>query len=364
MKALIATYYSSHNYGAVLQAYALAEFMQSVLGIESTFLNYRTTSSVNTYSFFPKLTRVRDLKRLAQFVLRYRTIRKRFNGFVRFQESCFTLTKLYSGSSDIECDFPCADFYITGSDQVFRYRNKEWDPYFLSFVPGEKPTIAYAPSFGAVELPIEHHDKVAQLLSRIKYLSCREKQGAEFIARLTGRNVPTVLDPVFLLERDHWCRFADKSNCPEGGYILCYALVGHQHQIRYARQLNKQTGLPIILITSPYVSVKNVVNRSGSNPMQFVGLFEKASFVITDSFHGTAFSLLFTRPFLSLIVTESSSSRIIDLLTGSGMESHIVFPGADPARIDLSVLVDYSNYKIEHRLKESQAFLTCALEGD
>lgn len=361
MKAIITTYFASQNYGAVLQAYALAEFIRLEMGIDPVFLNYRTSSSKRTYTLVPKVAGIKDLKRLIKFLFRYKYIRQRYSGFIKFVRSYLTLTRPYAWPGEVGMDIAEADFFITGSDQVFRYRNEEWDPYFLSFVPESKRSIAYAPSFGADELSSEHHVKVAALLKRIDYLSCREKRGAELIAKLTGRDVPVVLDPVFLLNRDLWEKLADCSYCPDREFILCYALVGHHDQLRYAMRVRQLTGLPIVLITNPYATIKNVIDASGSNPKQFVGLFSKAAYVVTDSFHGSAFALLFKRPFVSLIVTESSSSRIIDLLSISGMDNHIVFPNADPAMINLDLLKDYAKFNIDQRIRESKAYLKNAL---
>lgn len=314
-RVCIATFHRAYNYGAVLQAYALATFLEREYGADVKFLNYRPKDS-KAYKMFTRINSIKSVKRNLS-ILRslFPTLIER-NRFHRFRQRFLRETPLYSSLDDVYRNPPQADICVTGSDQVFRYKTGDEGLYFLPFCKklGIK-SIAYAPSFGSKRITSFNQHRVKELLSDIDHLSCRESSGSEIIYNLTGSNAPVVLDPVFLLEPDEWKSIIGKP-IVEGDYILVYALVGYEGQLRIAKKVQKLLNMPIVMIRSQKCQ-DNSISKCfrGISPLEYLNLFYWSSYVVTDSFHGTAFSLVFRKGFFSFIALEESSSRIMDLLS-------------------------------------------------
>jgi hypothetical protein len=187
------------------------------------------------------------------------------------------------------------DFFIVGSDQVWNPTFPEFSElFFLTFAPKHK-RIAYAPSFGLNELPEELKDDFAAWIADIKYLSVREESGANIIRNLIGRDVPVMLDPTMLLKKEDWKKVSTPViDLPKGPYILTYFL----------GTLDTKRNKEIKLFAKKHDMKLVQVNDKNSKyystgPSEFISLIDKASLILTDSFHGTVFSILFEKPFLT-----------------------------------------------------------------
>lgn len=359
MRICIVTTHRSHNYGAVLQAFALSSFLKNNYNASIVFLDYRPVSGKDAYRLLPRIRSLKSLKSFIVALLKLKDLNQRYKGFEYFMSKEFNLTKVYSNTREIESSPPDADYYLTGSDQVFRYKNCDSDPFFLCFAKTlGKPSVAYAPSFGVATLADQFKIKVAALLNGIDHLSCRESEGAKIIENLTGKKALVVVDPVFLLKPEEWDTFAKFDKSPTVPFILCYALVGIKNQLEIAKMLKMKTGLPIITITSPLKSGQSETSISTANPYEFVGLFSKASYIVTDSFHGTAFSVLFRKPFISYIAIPEASSRIINLLERIGLAKHVFFAPCFSFNDIEKVACDYQGCTIEQEIKISKNYLS------
>ncbi len=341
MKVGIVTFHRSHNYGALLQAYALSRWIRENHQAKVEFLNYQPAGRKGGYRIFVPIRSPRDLKTNLQNLLRYRTISRRYRGFVGFQTKEFTLTPEYSTSEEIRRAKPDHDAWISGSDQVFRYYGPESDVFYLDFLQGSRAKkIAYAPSFGASNVEEQHQQRVSELLRGFDFLSCRESEGAELIRRISGLEAELVVDPVFLLSREQW-RELFVAPSISGRYILVYALVGYQKQLEIAKRIKALTGLPIYVIYPTRITDGEVAQTlCTTDPYQFGGLIDRADYVVTDSFHGLAFSLLFQKNFFCHIALQHSASRHRSLLGLLGLTARMI---DDPAAINTADIgVDYS----------------------
>jgi hypothetical protein len=194
------------------------------------------------------------------------------------------------------------------------------DNYFLSFAPQES-RISYAPSFGITAIPWYARREYARRLSTIPYLSIREQQGASIIKKLTGRDVPVVIDPTFLIKREQWQGIANEStlDLPQE-YILTY-FIGIDSYIEDLISKVKKS--------FPDKRVINLVfDKTEYGPADFLLLISKASFVLTNSFHGAAFCINFNVPFLigkSLkdMTPNSAFNRMENLLKELGLSDRI-----------------------------------------
>ena len=231
---------------------------------------------------------------------------------------------------------------------------------FLNFVPSEKK-IAYAASIGLKEIPAEFQSICRQGMASFKNISVRESNAAVIVKNLTGRDVEVVLDHLFLLTPDEWLKIARRPSWLKGkyerGYILTYFF--NDRPIDEIKILSKKLNLPIINLFD-----ENIFNHYAIGPEEFIYLFANANFVVTHSFHGTAFSILFKRPF-TIYIKENTwidkvAERITSLLKLFALEDRMIKDKSNyEAEIDFSV-----SDKIlpQERLKAFR-FLTNALGG-
>ena len=201
------------------------------------------------------------------------------------------------------------DGFVVGSDQIWGPLCP-WDSSelaFLSFAPEDK-RVAFAPSFGSSDIPEDRRQEYAEYLSKFKALSVREHRGAEIIKELTGRDATVLVDPTMLLSVAEWNKIANDG--PNFEYILVYML-GDMSQ-EYKEYINQTAAANNWKI----IDIMNDPNYSGSNPSDFIGLIRDSQMVITDSFHGAVFSLIYHKQIalLGRIGAHDMSSRLSSLL--------------------------------------------------
>lgn len=366
MKIGIVTHHTAHNYGAMLQAYALQRYLKDEYNYEVKNIHLRTKAGIKAYRIFKKPNRIIGL--IWEFIkfFHYPQLKRKHIAFENFLENYLDKTKLYKSYEELETYPPELDCYISGSDQVFSPMGKEINAYYLNFGDDETKRIAYAPSFGYKTIPEEKKDLIRKLLNRFDHLSAREVSGCKIIEELTGEKVPNVLDPVFLLEPDQYRKISKPLKLKYKKYILCYSLVGMKKQIPLAMKVKELTGLPIVLISSsallPIKGVDKIVRDAG--PREFLWLFDNASFVVTDSFHGTAFSLIFRKNFFSTIAMPLKADRIYSILNEVGLNDRII---EDPKEIKKDKLtIDYKtpNERLQNKINISKDYLQKALKDE
>jgi hypothetical protein len=266
---------------------------------------------------------------------------------------------------------PPFDAYVCGSDQIwnpFMCRPDNvpgFDPaYFLELAPASK-RITYAPSISVPEIPSALQGEFLRLAKGIKWLSCRERQGAETIARLCGRAVKWVADPVLLLSVADWRRVA--TPMPPGRYLLCYFLGTGEGYRAFARKLAKQHGLKVkvISIVPDDIETLGAEDVGSSGPAEFLSLVMGAACVCTDSFHGTLFSIIFERPFFVFerpgsSCQQSAISRIYSILGRLGLSARLC-QGDDRSLHELAIDYDGVRSRLEAYRAESLNYLSEAL---
>jgi hypothetical protein len=366
----ILTFHRAVNYGAALQAFALQRKIKD-LGHQAEFLDYGITGDEGAGDF-RKVRGIAD--KLADHVLvspkHYRnTAKKIHNALVKkiegrffgmstavrrgafraFGRNYLNISKKSFLSADelstVEDDY---DGFITGSDQV-------WNPlitqnnlvYFLNFIRNNNKKISYAPSFGSGDISDEFKDKIAGELQNIPYLSVREQSGARIIKNISNREAFVTVDPTLLLNLEQW-----KEIIPENGidepYIFCYAFFDNPEVRRVCKYLSNITGFRIVrlsLYQRNYQRTKEYLDRSTlyvneSGPLEFLSYLNKASVVVTNSYHGILFSINFKKNFF-VVPFEMYIDRILDVLDIYGLKERALKAGDDvPAQDDINV--DYN----------------------
>lgn len=326
MKIGIFTFFQT-NYGAVLQAYALQKYLQEQPNTEVEIVDFTTARHLEDHKVVKKLSIKHPIYSTAYYfftLIHYRQLKRRIIRTREFKNKYFNFTRRYSSMKDALDNHPIEDIYITGSDQVFN-PNANYVPfYYLDFDKGKGKKVAYAPSFGISAFNDEICAKIQDYVKDFDNLSCRESAGAEFLSSIAGHDVPVVVDPVLLHSADEWSKIAV---CPKfkGDYIFVYDLNGAENLIKIAKKVQKEINLPIVCLTSNRLKIYPVDKQIyDAGPAEFVGWIKNASFVVTDSFHGTVFSLIFSRQFFSFIALEKTSSRLKNILEKVGLKNRII----------------------------------------
>lgn len=318
----VITFHRAQNFGAVLQAFALQQAILS-LGHDCRIIDYRCRFNCTAYPLFHcELSRsnarrcFRTLANLrSHLALRWR--------FARFRSRHLILTEPLRDPRDLR-EAPLEfDTFVTGSDQVWHPQmvSQQCLPaYFLNFVHSKR-RLAYGPSFGVSEIPIDFRNKAAPHLVKFDFLSAREETGCKFITELTGRTAAHVLDPTFLLRSDIYTSIASAPTCRQT-FLLLYPMEISEELNLLARSLRDSLGIPIVAIVPIYHDPQNfsfadqVVFDAG--PAEFLGWMQNATFVCTNSFHGTAFSIIYRKNFFT-VAHSTLNGRSYELLKRLGL---------------------------------------------
>ncbi|MCR5797623.1 MAG: polysaccharide pyruvyl transferase family protein, partial [Eubacterium sp.] len=255
-------------------------------------------------------------------------IRKK-KGFSDFRKKHLVLSKKSYSTDDIKDTNSLYRVFITGSDQVFNYTNTGFDEtYFLSFVEKPNSKCAYAASFGFHEVPVEYMNRYKDLLKGFEYISFREQSGSELYNMLTLEHAQTLLDPTLVARRKIW-DFGVNSNNKCAPYILVYFLERSSKAFAFVNLLKQLTGLKVIYIGSLIKRHRENLNAEfmgGLSPDEFVNLIKNATYVVTNSFHGTAFSIVFEKQFWvnPLENGKVTNDRFFSLLNQTGLINRII----------------------------------------
>lgn len=361
----ILTFHGAHNYGSVLQSYASVMILRK-LGYTPEIINLRNQAQIDAYRIFNTRSKVRLLfKSLIYFKLasRYRKFEHFINHVLPVSE------KEYRTGKEINIDELDYDIYYTGSDQVWNPACQDFESaYYLDFVKHKHPTIAYAPSLGKGHFDDDDRKLIKSLLNNVDYLSCREESGAKLIRELSGRDAVQVCDPVLLPQASEWNEFAIAPN-RRSKYILAYFLDNNHGDRSQLEALRRVTGYEIVILND---YIRDFVNphirlKLDASPQEFLGLIRDSEIVYTNSFHATAFSVIFHKKFFTAIagsenVHNNNDSRKIDFLHSIGLEDRLLKNGEIA---DLGKEIDWNvaDAKMAAIRDKSFNYLKNALEG-
>lgn len=313
----ILTFHRAANYGAVLQTFALQNKLIE-MGNQVEIIDYRCNAIEKMHSpfYFKANNGMEFIKKILRF--RVRLIKRlQFNKFItrKLNLNLFAIKsedKFYQYTEKF-------DVVITGSDQVWNEELTEGDfVYFLSRMSRDKK-VSYAPSIG-----IDNIEKLSRTtldyISEFSLLSFRERGMATKLQNKINKKVFSVLDPIFLLSIDEWEKFSEKQK--EKGYILIYGLKNQKSLDKIALVYAKKTDKLVISISDTINRSKGITYVTCPTPEQWVGLIRNADYVVTDSFHGTAFSILFCKNII--VMLGSYPGRVIDLLERCEIDYYLI----------------------------------------
>ena len=367
--------YFHKNYGGMLQAYATTALLEQ-RGIDYELVRYQKTRSVKTI--------LCSLPRLLNRILlndKYEALLKkvgmklhpelaakdavRNECFDAFCDAHFTkLSPVFVGYPQLCEGARRYSAVITGSDQLWSPAGLPTNYYNLMFVPEDVRKISYASSFGVKEIPWYQKKRTAQYLNRMDHISMREYRGSQIVKELTGKEVPTVLDPVFLLDAGQWEELIPVHREMEEPYIFAYFL-GEDPGCRTAvKEAARELGCKIVSI--PHMDRFVPADEGFADlqlfdvdPARFLNLLRGASYVCTDSYHGTCFSILHKKQFVTFNryqekAKHSKNSRIDTLCEMLGLQNRRYVSGS-ALSAQLDALIDYSSTEEKLRVEKDAA---------
>ena len=353
-KVSLVTYHCSPNAGAVMQTYALCRFLKEH-GYQVEIVDIR--------NFEPNLKTISEGSplpiRLIKSVVYPRRMKRLFKEFYP------PMTKHYMSMEELKKQPPVSDYYIVGSDQVWNHnigRDKAL-AYFLDFGAPEVKRLSYASSFGLdhwEEGPYASTAQVQSCFDRFCAISVREREGAKILKETFGKEATIVLDPTLL--NDNYPEISGK--VVQRKEIVCYKLNKTQDFWSYMPEVAKKAGLPALLLNHNYPK-KGYKYHFNPTVNQWVGRIAGAAFVLTDSFHGVAFSIIYRKPFAAILNHNGKDSRLISLLKLLHLEDRMFNNLEEMTKTDRWLTpIDYQ--KVEPYLKElkkqSENYLLEALE--
>lgn len=355
----IITYHRAINYGAILQTYALQNYLTNHFDRETYVIDYLSKKIDSDYS--TKYTMKSIVKKF--LVGRYEDITKK--KFESFMMNNLVLSKSFDADT-ISNVSNLYDVYFTGSDQVWNYKGNNFDSnYFLNFVSDINKRNSYAASIGMSSIPQEYNSFYYENLKKMNMISVREKSAKRIIDEFNlNKTVQVVVDPTLLLNKNDWFKLIkdkiEKQTKQE--YILIYSFSLSDSLYKLAIDLSKKTGLPIYSITNSPKNWRGIKKITGVGPLDFLSLFFNAKYILTNSFHGTAFAINFNKVFwvdLSTSVNKAVTSRITDLLEELNIKERSNL-------VPDNLIIDYNlvNSKLELMREKSNHFLSMVCSNE
>lgn len=372
--------YRNNNYGSILQSFATLVELDT-LGFEYEIIRYEKRKDIWFYlKSIPRLlnkdmvyTKMRSLKRKLgkkrdKAFQANDAIRNR--AFQRFTDIYFKpYTEIIDNYDSLREKAYSYQNVLVGSDQLWLPAGLESNFYNLMFVPDNVNKIAYAASFGVSVIPDRQKEKTITYLKRINHISVREHSGQKIIKELTGKEVPVIVDPTLVIGKDHWDRFIPDQKIINEEYIFCYFLGNNPSQREEAKKLSNKTGLKIVTLRhlDEYIASDESFGDYAPydvGPAEFVNLIRHATYICTDSFHGSVFSLINHKQFVSFNRysegTNSRNSRLDTLFFNAGVNRR--FSG--DIIEDMMKPIDYESVdaNLEKCRKFAQDYLRGALD--
>jgi len=342
MKVSVITRHAVFNYGSLLQTIATHRIIQS-LGHDCQIIDYRREDEdyrkiANAFLKTNPKWNSSLLRRTVYKLLQSPKFYVMGKHFEKLRKDAFPVTVRYHCEEALRQNKPVADIYMTGSDQVWGPIGTDaYDPaFFLSFTDDTDRRVSYAASFGKTDFTDALLEDFHRLLSRYAQITVRERSAVSTIRSMGIENVCQVLDPTLLIRPERWSEMI-VDRFPEQ-YILVYQLHNNPQMLEYAYKLAERTGLPLITMSS----TAQHLARKGSKHVflpslsQWLGYIKNATFMLTDSFHGTAFAINFGTQFAN-VLPKGTATRNQSILELTGLTHRVVRDFSDFSLLDEAI---------------------------
>ncbi len=343
MDVKVITRHAPTNYGSLLQSMATVVVIEK-LGYNCEIIDYQRPGENGLKAIIVGLKKKPKwnkniIKRFLYVIIRYPDEKLGELKFSTMRKKYLKMTRPFiTGDNLSELK---ADIFMTGSDQVWGLMfDCDYDSnYFLSFVPSDIPKIAYAASFGKTGFSDAIIAEYKEMLSKYNGITVRENKAVELLNEWNITNDGQVLDPTLLLDAEEWSKYIKKNI--RGKYILVYEIHNNPLLDEYAKNFSKEFNLPLIRISA----ILHQIFRGGKfiyrpDIDKFLSYIKNCTYLITDSFHGTVFGLIFNKEIIEVMPNNSTGSRNNSLLQLTGLTNRII-----KNETDYSVIKNEINYE-------------------
>lgn len=366
MKIGVITWFKYENYGTVLQAVAMQKYLKSQ-GYDVELVDFEADDSYKRKKsfFYEKFGRL--IFKIENKLYKEEFI-KRSNDFKKIiKENCKISKKVNNKDEYIEiCNK--YDVLLFGSDQIW---NPLWyNPfYYANFEEINTKLVAYAPSFGVNYIADDKKSNISKALKRFDFFGMREQRGCEIVKELIGKDVNTVVDPTFLLDKNEWKDIEEDIPEVKEKYILCYFLGDNKNHWKAVKKFANKKKMKLIVIpniTNGYSYIQSKNTLKSVNVGNYISLIKNAEYIVTDSFHGAVFSIIYQKNF-SLFERHnpkagaSQNSRLYNLLDMANINFVLVNFG-DNNIIENKINYDEVNKRISLKINESKNYLKNSLK--
>ncbi len=357
MNVQVITRHTPINYGSLLQAIATQKIFEKV-GCDCRIIDY--FRSDEEYDEIEK-TILKNKKgwntniftKALYLTLRVPASKYAGKKFRRMQEQYLKLTPRYSSNSELRSKIENADYYVTGSDQVWgKVVCGEYDTsYFLDFVKDDNKKIAFASSMGHATKNEQEEKLFVDSIRRYRHVAVREDSVVEYFRSL-GIDAKQVLDPTLMIKGEEWRRLGSKKF--DKKYVLIYQIHNDKRIGKYAKEFAYRRGLPLIRVSQNF----HQILREGKfkylpDLVEFLSLIDNAECLITDSFHGTAFAINLNTEFVEILPNTNTSSRNMSILRLLGLTNRIVNDMSDFSLVDKGIDYVGVNQKLDVEREKS-----------
>ena len=361
--------HAAHNFGSMLQTYALQNFIVDLCKENHCEADYRVINLINDFqkSFYSNNLRFNYVNNVIKSLFKIiykKQLDTKYKKFEEFLSSNINLTEEYTDETLSETKIN-ADYYISGSDQVFNIRSKDFSwRYLLDFV-SEGKKISYSASCGPLMIDWSQYDakRYCDCVEQFDCCSVREDKSKLILEQQGIQNISVNVDPTLLLTKNQWQKIQSNANYNDGNYIFLYCLEPTKHHLDMAKAISKKLNLPVLV--TRYNSKVDIVNpfvkKYDSGPCDFLSYINNAKLVLTSSFHGTAFSLIYNKNFY--VLSGQGDNRISFLIEGTDLTHRVLNCIEDVEKVNLED-VDFSktNEFLKNEKEKSAAYLKQALD--
>lgn len=362
----IITIHFGMNHGSALQTYALSHYLADS--------GYR----VNVIDYIPPRYGIWDnlyekkrgkyplLIIIAAYFMKLPRITYQRKLFSNFLKNNVQLTKTYRTNTELHNSPPEADIYLTGSDQVWNcdYNTKGDYSYFLDFAPKGKDKVAYAASFGKELLTQEEIAKYSPFLREYNFISVRESSGLKLLTECGVKGQVSV-DPTLLLTKAEWLFFASNvKRRKKEKYVLVYVMDGlYEKLLQCAMPIANKLNCKVFVVAFKKIKDKRIDKCFFNiNPKEFVSMVANSEFVVTNSFHGTAFSVNLNKQFIA-VAKSKYNTRITSLLDMVGLTDRFITD--EKQLVEQMGVIDFDavNSRLEAQRSISREFLLNSIDN-
>lgn len=323
MKIGILTFQNTTNYGAMFQAYALQKFIQQYCSCE--ILNYTNQTLKNRYEINP--FKAKSIKEFVKKSLHYKENKKNMLIFNEFKRKNLNISDVEYNEDTVMAADSRYDLFIAGSDQVWNFKLTDYDiNYFLTFTSNKVKRNSYAASLGVSDLNTSDEQLLKKLITQQNNISVRENEGKNLINNIISSNqkidVNVNIDPVFLLSLKDWDKLIENVNITYNNYLFIYEVAYIPEILEFAKKIAKENNFKILYVSASNKKLSDAITLKNITPLQFLKYIKNAEIIITSSFHGMAFSVIFNKKFYYGIPKNKANfgSRLNNLAKILGLE--------------------------------------------